>query len=214
MKPLLSLNFGYNDAENYKKRENKDFFNKIFVRNEYLDQLLNNDKYFLIGEKGTGKTAYAVYLTNNNYKENISDLKYIRETDYAKFISLKNLKQLQLSDYTSIWKVILLLLICNGITAQEISANIFTKKKRINAIHQAIDEYYAHAFAPEIINALQIVENSKIAAKLFNKYLKASGEETQTISFNESTFQLNSPKFCAVMRLKALHQPFAFCSLT
>ena len=191
MKPILSLNFGYNDAENYKKRENKEFFNKIFVKNEYLDQLLDNDKYFLIGEKGTGKTAYAVYLTNNNYKETISELKYIRETDYAKFISLKKLMHLQLSDYTSIWKVILLLLICNGITEQEISANIFTKKKRIHAIRQAIDEYYAHAFAPEIVNALQIVENSKIAAELFNKYLKASGEESQTISFNESRFQVN-----------------------
>ena len=108
MKSILSLNFGYNDAENYKKRENKEFFNKIFVRNEFLEQLLENDKYFLIGEKGTGKTAYAVYLANNNYKETISDLKYIRETDYAKFISLKKLKHLQLSDYTSIWKVILL----------------------------------------------------------------------------------------------------------
>jgi len=191
MKPILSLNFGYNDAENYKRRENKEFFNKIFVRNEFLEQLLNNDKYFLIGEKGTGKTAYAVYLANNDYKDTISELKYIRETDYAKFISLKKLKHLQLSDYTSIWKVILLLLMCNGITDKEISTNIFVKKKRLHAIRQAIDEYYAFAFSPEIINALQLVENSKIVAGLFNKYLKASGEESQTISFNESTFQIN-----------------------
>ena len=191
MKPILSLNFGYNDAENYKKSGNKQFFNKIFVKNEFLDQLLDDDKYFLIGEKGTGKTAYAVFLTNNNYKETISSLKYIRETDYAKFIALKQSKHLQLSDYTSIWKVILLLLISSGITEREIATSIFAKHKRIQAIRQAIDEYYASAFDPEIISALQIIEDSKVAAELLSKYLKASGEKGTTISFNHSTFQVN-----------------------
>ena len=191
MKPIHSLNFGYNDAENYKKRENKQFFNKIFVKNWYLDQLLHNHIYFLIGEKGTGKTAYAVYLANNNYKETSSELKYIRETDYVKFISLKKSKHLELSDYTSVWKVILLLLLSNSITEEEIDNNIFTKKKKIRAVLQAVEEYYAYAFAPEIINAFSLVENSKYVAELFNKYLKASGEESRTLSFNESNFQIN-----------------------
>ncbi len=191
MKPILSLYFGYNDAENYKKRENKQFFNKIFVKNDFLEQLLENDKYFLIGEKGTGKTAYAVFLANNNYKETTSSLKYIRETDYAKFISLKESCHLQLSDYSSIWKVILLLLISSGITKQEIEASIFTKFKRIEAIRKAINEYYAFAFDPEIVSALQIVENSQKAAELFNRHLKASGEESHSISFSHSTFQIS-----------------------
>lgn len=191
MKPIHSLNFGYNDAENYKKRENKQFFNKIFVRNQYLDQLLRNDIYFLIGEKGTGKTAYAVYLANNNYKETNSELKYIRETDYIKFISLKKSKHLELSDYTSIWKVLLLLLLSNNITEEEINNNIFTKKKRIKAVREVVEEYYLSAFAPEIVNAFSLVENCKHAAELFNKYLKASGEESRTLSFSESNFQIN-----------------------
>ena len=191
MKSIVSLNFGYNDAENYKRKEYKNFFNKIFVRNNFLDDLLMHDKYFLIGEKGTGKTAYAVYLTNNNYKETISQLKYIRETDYKKFISLKKLKHLELSDYTSIWKVILLLLICDSIDDSEIANNFITKRSKIKAIKQAIDEYYASAFAPEIINAFSVVENSKIAAELFNKYFKSSGEESKTITFNEANFQIN-----------------------
>ena len=191
MKPIQSLNFGYNDAENYKKKEHKNFFNKIFVKNEFLDQLFKNDKYFLIGEKGTGKTAYAIYLANNNYKETISQLKYIRETEYTKFVSLKKLKHLELSDYTSIWRVILLLLICNGITNVDIEHSFIKKRVKIKAIKQAIDEYYASAFAPEIINALSIVEHSRTVAELFNKYFKSSGEESHTRTFNESNFQIN-----------------------
>ena len=68
MKNIKELELGFADAANYRKRENKDLFNKIFVKGEYLDRLCEPDISFLIGEKGTGKTAYAVYLTNNNYK--------------------------------------------------------------------------------------------------------------------------------------------------
>ena len=114
MKSILDLNLGFGDAENYKQRENKELFNEIFVRNKYLDELLMPSKYFLIGEKGTGKTAYSVYLSNNNYKETIAQIKYLRETDYQKFIALKQDKQLQLSDYAAIWKVIILLLLAKA----------------------------------------------------------------------------------------------------
>lgn len=88
-KAISQLKIGYGDAENYKKREHKQLFNDIFVRNKYLEELLSNDKYFLIGEKGTGKTAYSIYLMNNEYKNTRGYTKFIRETDYVKFISLK-----------------------------------------------------------------------------------------------------------------------------
>jgi hypothetical protein len=120
MKSINDLNLGFGDAENYRTKENKALFNSIFVRNIYLDHLLKQSTYFLIGEKGTGKTAYSVFLTNNNYKETLSQLKFLRETDYQKFVTLKKEKQLQLSDYSSIWKVILLLLLSKSIKSEEL----------------------------------------------------------------------------------------------
>ena len=81
MKLINELDLGFNDAENYLRRENKELFNSIFVKNIFLGQLLQQKTFFLIGEKGTGKTAYAVFLANNVYKENITEQKYIRETD-------------------------------------------------------------------------------------------------------------------------------------
>ena len=68
MKTVKKLVFGFNDAENYRRRENRQLFNDIFVKDNNLDKLLALNTYFLIGEKGTGKTAYAVYLANNEYK--------------------------------------------------------------------------------------------------------------------------------------------------
>jgi len=54
MKSILDLKFGFSDAENYRRRENKDLFNKVFIRNQHLDQLCEPATSFLIGEKGTG----------------------------------------------------------------------------------------------------------------------------------------------------------------
>ncbi len=191
MKSILDLQLGFADAENYQRRENKELFNNIFVKNIFLDILCTPSTYFLIGEKGTGKTAYAVFLSNNLFKETISKLKYIRETDYQKFVTLKQEKQLQLSDYTSIWKVIILLLLSRSIKSEELDHNPFTKSLRIRALNQAVDDYYANAFAPEIIYALNWIEDSKVAAELIAKYLKIGGEKSSTVSFHESRFQVN-----------------------
>lgn len=50
MKTIEQLKLGYSDAQNYSKRKDKVFFNEIFVRNSFLDKLLNENVYFLIGE--------------------------------------------------------------------------------------------------------------------------------------------------------------------
>jgi len=56
---------------------------------------------------------------------------------------------------------------------------------------QAIDDYYLHAFSPEIISVLNLIENSKFAAELISKYLNIGGEESVSMTFNESRFQVN-----------------------
>jgi hypothetical protein len=81
-------------------------------------------------------------LSNNNYKDTLAQIKFIRETDYQKFVNLKKEKQLQLSDYSSIWKVILLLLLAKSITKNELEHDPFNKHVKFKALMQAIDEYY------------------------------------------------------------------------
>ena len=84
----MSLNLGFSDAQNYTQRGNKQMLSEVFVKNTYLTKLLRPNVYYLIGEKGTGKTAYAVYLSNNEDDSNKSILKYIGGTDYEKFYEL------------------------------------------------------------------------------------------------------------------------------
>ena len=115
MLKINELPLGYSDAINYQKRENKDKFNQIFVGGTKLDKLMEPSTYFLVGDKGTGKTACAVWLCNTDYMNTTSSVSFINETEYQKFIAMKAEKNLNLSDYASIWKVILLLLICKQI---------------------------------------------------------------------------------------------------
>lgn len=86
-KSIVSLNLGFSDAQNYTQRGNKQMLSEVFVKNSYLTKLLRPNVYYLIGEKGTGKTAYAAFLSNNEYENNKSVLKYISGTDYENFMN-------------------------------------------------------------------------------------------------------------------------------
>lgn len=189
MKKIVELEYSFPDAENYRRREFKELFNKTFAVDSHLEAILKPETSFLIGDKGSGKTAYAVYLSNNRHINNICDLKFIRETEYQKFVSLKKEKHLDLSDYTNIWRVILLLMLSKQVAEKE--EGILPKFLKFKSLNNAIDEYYLHAFSPEIIHALQFVQESKIAAEYLSKHANASGEQKESFSFSESRFQTN-----------------------
>lgn len=191
MKRVTDLQLGFSDAENYRRRENKELLNQLFIRNEHLDRLCEPAIAFLVGEKGTGKTAYAVYLQNNDYHDTLSHVRYIRETDYIKFLSLKRDRSLDLSDFTNIWKVILFVLVSQQINEHEGKPAFLKRFTKFAAVQQAVDEYYNNAFAPEIVQALQLVQESKVAAELLAKYIKMSVGDKQTFSFTETRFQTN-----------------------
>ena len=194
-KSIVSLNLGFSDAQNYTQRGNKQMLSEVFVKNSYLTKLLRPNVYYLIGEKGTGKTAYAAFLSNNEYENNKSVLKYISGTDYEKFYELKKRNQIDVSGYVDIWKTILLLLLAKSVTDNDKVVSIFNKNN-LSELMQAIDEYYNRAFAPEIVSALKIVDKSEIAAKLVCKYAEVGGNEGSTLEFSEQRLQMNLFYIC------------------
>ncbi len=195
MIPICDLDLGFRDAESYKGRKNRERFNRLFVPNKALDRLCDQSVYFSVGEKGTGKTAEAVYMSNNDYKNHRSSIRYIRETDYQKFVQIKREKNVNLSDYTNVWKVILYLLISRDIKERETRIPLLDGLLKFRQLNSAIDEYYEHAFSPEILYAIQFADEAKAAAELIAKYAgvegKVSGEQSSTTKFAESRYQTN-----------------------
>ncbi len=100
MKNFTDLNLGFTNAENYRRRANKELLAKYFVRDSYLEKLLDPNVYFLVGEKGTGKTAYSTYLRNNKYRGKNAFAYDVRQTEYQKFLELKRMGHLPLSQYS------------------------------------------------------------------------------------------------------------------
>lgn len=195
MKTISELNLGFSDAQSYSRRNNKAMLSEVFVKNDYLDALLNNNIYYLIGEKGTGKTAYAVYLSNAEYRNTRATLKFISGTDYEKFHELKKRDQLDISGYVDIWKTILLLLLAKSVTENDKVVSVFNKSNLDNLL-EAIDEYYNNAFSPEIINALKIVDSSELAAKIVSKYVEFGGSKGNTVEYSETRLQMNLYYIC------------------
>src|SRR6185312_1423543 len=191
MKKISDLDFGFNDAINYKKPEYKAILNRFFLRTEEFNNLFKSSTYFLIGEKGTGKTAYATYIVNNKTYDTIGYVNNVGETDYEKFIKLKKDNQLQLSEYINVWKVLLYLIIAHRIKESETRNLTFKSTDKFDALQNAVDEYYLNAFSPEIVNALNFVEKTKFSAEVINKYFKLLGEKIKEGSFTHSKFQTN-----------------------
>ena len=211
---IKDLELGSNDAEDYKRSNLKDFFNQIFCKNIYLDRLLTMNTFFLMGEKGTGKTAYAVFLANNEYKETRSVIKYIRETQYQKFIKLKTEKHLFLSDYVTIWRIIILVLLASSIKKDNIDY-VFSKSDKFEKITDAINIYFNNAFSPEIATAMQMVENSKEIANMVFKLFGYHMQESNQVAYTETKFQ-NNLQFIeknlldSIMNLKISKNQFLF----
>ncbi len=191
MKSIKELKLGFNDAENYKKRENRSLFNKYFTRTGDLFKILDNSKYFLIGDKGTGKTALAVYLANSDFGNTRSSLHFIRETDYQKFIHLKNEKQLSLSDYTDIWKVIIYLLAAKKLEETEKDSVLFSINSKFKILQDTINEFYNKAFSPEIPNAIKFIEDTKRALSILNSNLKIEVGKNTSKAEETTRFQIN-----------------------
>ncbi|MDZ7810766.1 MAG: hypothetical protein U5L11_12510 [Arhodomonas sp.] len=132
-----------------------------------------------------------MYMSNNNYKNTLGSIRYIRETEYHKFVTLKKERSLHLSDYVNVWKVILYLLVAQQIMEREGGPEFLKKFGKLGAIQSAIDEYYHKAFSPEILQALEFVQESKVAAELLAKHAKVGGSESESATFSESRFQTN-----------------------
>jgi hypothetical protein len=203
MKKINELDFGNNDALSYKNKSQKEKFKKWFVKDDKLDRLCSSDISFLIGEKGMGKTAYAVFMSIEEYRGISSDIRFVRDTDYKDFLFLKKENHLLFSDYTTIWEMIILLLMSKKIVESE--RNFFDKATlgkvgKLRKLNEAIDSYFLNSFTPEVATAIQMVRESNKAAEIFAGYeevasIKASihsslEEKGTTTSFQRSMYYI------------------------
>lgn len=176
MIPFTEINVGFANAENYRKRENKELLTKFFVRDDFLEKLLDHNVYFLVGEKGTGKTAYSTFLRNNNYRGRKAFTFDVRQTEYRKLLELKRGGYLPLSQYSELWRALLLILAATSVLDGSGTPEFLRKFTKLGALKQIIDDFYRDAFSPEIIKVIDFLEASEESSTLMAKYLGLKSE--------------------------------------
>ncbi len=62
---FTDLEIPFDEAENYLQANNKSKLNKLFYKDENFNKLLQDTTYFLVGDKGSGKTTYSAYFCNS-----------------------------------------------------------------------------------------------------------------------------------------------------
>lgn len=161
----------YNDAYNYREKDKKEFFSKVFVKTKALNDLKDNSIYYLIGEKGTGKTAYAVWNENNPSKDMVSKLTVMTETQYKRFIALKNDNKLQYSDYSNIWRSILLFLSSQMIIESSGNSIIHRISGKFRKLQKELESWTKNSLNPEMETAFDAISKMAFSAGLGKKIL-------------------------------------------
>ncbi|WP_333691555.1 P-loop ATPase, Sll1717 family [Pseudomonas syringae] len=163
-----------NDAYNYKGKHHKEFFTKIFLPTEELKKCLEPDVYFIIGEKGSGKTAYAVYLENNPDKSHVSKLTSMTETQYKRFITLKKENKLNYSDYANVWRSMLLFVTSQMIIEKSKKA-LHTLTGKFKQLDTQIAKWTKNALNPEIETAFDALSEMVFSGEAGATGIKLSG---------------------------------------
>lgn len=187
--PIPELNFGSIDAVSYRQREQKEFLQKTLYREHFLHKIMEPQKYFIIGEKGTGKTSYSVFLENADYENMRAKVVELNSTDYQKFIGLKESGRLALSSYSDVWRVILLMIMSSTVSEKS-KVNAFNFYK-YNAVQNAVNEYYGNAFKPEVDTSLEFIQESDVALGIMSDHLNMGKNDKQSSTEKQTNFQLN-----------------------
>lgn len=167
-KAIRLLEEPFNDALNYRSRNEKDLFNKIFLKTTDLQKCLSPSTYFLMGEKGAGKTAYAVYLENNPIQGHRAQVTTMTETQYKRFIELKKNGKLSYSDYANIWRSMLLFLAGRMLVLK--SKTIFSSiTGKYRAVEKEIEKWSKNALNPEIESAFEAITSMNFGGKVGKK---------------------------------------------
>ena len=83
--------------------------NKYFIDIEYKNAIWNSSKYFIIGRKGTGKSALYNWIYRNSFEEGkIVSNKSFSDFPFEKLLQLSDDSFSKPNQYQSIWRHIIL----------------------------------------------------------------------------------------------------------
>lgn len=129
-----------------------------------------------MGEKGSGKTAYATYLETHKTGDHRCKLTTMTETQYRRFVELKRQGKLAYSDYANIWRSMLLFVVGRMLVEKsKTPLHYFTGK--FSKVEKEIQRWSKNALNPEVESAFEAISSEALNAKLKSEKVGEFGGE-------------------------------------
>lgn len=180
----IDIEVPFDEAENYFKPNNREKLNKLFYKDRNYTKLLQDTTYFLIGEKGSGKTTYCAYFCNNTIENTRSKRYAISVDDYNKIIQMKKEGKLNYTHYITLWKAILLTKLLATINDSEIG---LFNSRALSKIRSTLESYNFTKITMDTFSPVSMMDNVKFCTGLngelstdFSKSAATLSEETSS----------------------------------
>lgn len=174
--------------------------NSVFYKTDNYEKILKPTTYFILGDKGSGKTMLSAYFCSKYSEELVGKHFMVSVDDYNKFVQMKKNNELKFTDYTTIWKVILIIKILLSIDKNEIDSiiktPIFNKLKNIANIFN-LAETTKDTFSPSTI-----IDNKELVESL--SYGVTNGISSTTFDISSNTNSSFSEKTGRTIEYKQL----------
>lgn len=186
---FTELEIPFDEAENYLMPANKEKLNKLFYRDSNFDKIKRETTYYLIGEKGSGKTAYSVYFCNNQFDNIVSKRYVISVDDYSKIIQMKKEGKLNYTHYITLWKAILLIKLFATISEGEVA--IFGGKS-YNKIRKLLETYNFTKITQDSFSPVSFMDNSTFSSELGSEISAPQVAKVNGKTYSSNTKQTSS----------------------
>lgn len=197
---FTELELPFDEAENYLSRSNKSKLTEFFYQGEYFEKVKADTTYYIIGEKGSGKTAYSVYFCNNTV-ERIRSKRYVISVDeYSKIIRMKCEGKLNYTHYVTLWKAVILIKLFASIEKNEVSSwgsNSYKKIKDLLSENQ-FTNFTQESFSPIYYmdnECFTVEQHVDLNIKPLASGVKGSAAYTNKESLNQQVYFDNWTRF-------------------
>jgi hypothetical protein len=156
VKRISDLRFGFIDAERYLRDPEaplSELFRKSFYKSTHLERAVHPDIFFLLGEKGTGKTAYAIYASQYMKEEYKADCVFFDKNDFTRFIEVASKLGIEKSQYSGSWVFIFLLLLLQRLD----QLGAIGDNKELRSVVDAVTQVNLGGYASTISQCIETI---------------------------------------------------------
>jgi len=166
---IQKLQFGFPDARQYQSPDEIERFKTIyFPDSQQIEQLKRDPVYFVIGDKGTGKTALATYFVNRLDPDVIAYSIFLQKEDFSRFYNFtKSIPDFDPSDFGEMWKAIIVLLVCYNLTKDMVASGVSLPPDQQEFL-SGLKTLSFNAFDLTVFSAFKVLfSQMKSAARIF-----------------------------------------------